>query len=171
MTLFGSLDSFLPVNTSVCVFVCRRLWCLNGQSSKYRQTICLSAYRTAELNALLSRRCNNSSGRIVCTTTYQGVLSHIHTSVRHIFQRLSVSGGLVDAATARFTYFTTELLPRIKVAHDAHVLIVVPSYFDFVRVRNYCRDRHVNYVCASMCVVLRCVVLHPCHQLIRCDVM
>ncbi len=134
----------------MCVY---RSWCLNGQSAQYRQSICLSAYSTADISALLTRHTSNTSGRIVCRPTYPGVLSQVHTSaglaVRHVFQRLPLTTSLSDVANQRFTYFTTELLPRIKMAHDAHVLLVIPSYFDFVRVRNYCRDRHVNYAVAS----------------------
>ena len=38
-------------------------WCLGGQARHYRQTILLSSFVSAELNALFSRTCVNHAGK------------------------------------------------------------------------------------------------------------
>ena len=45
----------------------------------------------------------------------------------------------------RFEYFTNTILPQFKAATMAHCLIYIPSYFDYVRVRNYFKKEELNF--------------------------
>ena len=45
----------------------------------------------------------------------------------------------------RFEYFTNSILPQFKAASMAHCLIYIPSYFDYVRVRNYFKMEELSF--------------------------
>lgn len=46
-------------------------WCLGGQARHYRQTILLSSFVSAELNALFSRTCVNHAGKACLKPVYK----------------------------------------------------------------------------------------------------
>lgn len=47
-----------------------RTWALNGLGRHYRQSVLLSAFMSAELNALFNRLCTNSAGKVKLYRTY-----------------------------------------------------------------------------------------------------
>lgn len=55
----------------------------------------------------------------------------------------------VDDADARFKFFTETVLPNIEKSKLTHVLVFIPSYFDFVRVRNHLREQESDF--AQIC--------------------
>lgn len=55
--------------------------------------------------------------------------------VRQVFQRIE-SNSLEDLGDDRFNYFKANVLEKLLQREEKHILIFVPSYFDFVRVRN-----------------------------------
>jgi len=57
--------------------------------------------------------------------------------------------GFMGAAKARRDYFLEHVLPQITQARRQHVLIFIPSYFDFVALRNELKDRQVSM--AQLC--------------------
>lgn len=71
--------------------------------------------------------------------------------VRQIFERLPAApGGPATAADARFEHFTRVAWPRIReAARGSGQLIYIPSYFDFVRVRNFLRSEAADF--AGLC--------------------
>lgn len=52
----------------------------------------------------------------------------------------------VSAIDARYEYFVKEILPQYKDSIMAHTMIYVPSYFDFVRIRNYFKKEDLSFV-------------------------
>ncbi|KAJ3410687.1 hypothetical protein HDV05_003484 [Chytridiales sp. JEL 0842] len=52
-----------------------------------------------------------------------------------------------DLDDARFKYFTEKTIPNVlrSAVHLKHTLIVIPSYFDFVRIRNYMKDKELSF--------------------------
>jgi U3 small nucleolar RNA-associated protein 25 len=127
-----------------------REWMLSGQAKHYRQTIVLSSFASAELNSLLVRKCSNHSGRIrLYQVHHPGVLRHIVPQVRQIYERLSlpVGAGPAGDADARFENFKSVIWPRIReTARGGGQLIYIPSYFDFVRVRNFLRAESASFL-------------------------
>lgn len=47
---------------------------------------------------------------------------------------------------ARFNYFLKEVLPKQRDPLMSHTLIYVPSYFDYIRIRNYFKKEDIGFV-------------------------
>jgi len=62
--------------------------------------------------------------------------------VFHRFDAQSVAQSIDD----RFDFFVKKIVPQYKDAVMNHVLIYIPSYFDYVRLRNYFRREGLNFV-------------------------
>lgn len=128
-----------------CDFSRVRDWYLEGNAALFRQTVMLSAFATPELNTLCSRHMNNVFGRSKYAPDYQGAAmeSAISSSlsIKQTFARFQCTSPADDPDT-RFNYFTSAILPNLVRLPNAPgsglgVLIFIPSYFDFVRIRNF----------------------------------
>ena len=60
--MFNTVNCLPEVQRDVDIMRVKE-WCLGGQSRHYRQTILLSSFVSAELNALFSRTCVNHGGK------------------------------------------------------------------------------------------------------------
>ena len=63
----------------------------------------------------------------------------------HRFDTNSVSRAVDD----RFEYFVSKVMPEYKKDVMYHTMIFVPSYFDYVRVRNWCHSSDLDF--AEIC--------------------
>ncbi|KAK5064674.1 hypothetical protein LTR84_000508 [Exophiala bonariae] len=139
--LFSQMN-LLPKDSHGCDFSRVRHWYLEGQAKYLRQTILLSDYLTPEINALASTYLHNLSGRVKLQPSYPGAMLTISSLlpmlVPQTFLRFSSTTALQDS-DQRFKTFTTTILPPIlrDPKHQKGILLFVPSYLDFVRLRNY----------------------------------
>lgn len=119
-------------------------WALEGHSGRHRQTIINSEIANATINAT-ARTFVNNSGRFVLTQTkFRGVLPDIAFAIRQHFVRFDVDS-VADVDAARFEFFTKTIFPsKIQPLVDRNVrtIIFAPSYFDFIRVRNFLHAEH-----------------------------
>lgn len=145
-------------------------WAIDGKTKRHRQTVLWSEVQLAPMNAL-GRASYNSTGRLVLLPdpAPRGVMRSMVCTLRHHFVRLpalvsplaiaAVTTGLAGGGAAaasipltvsnvddhRFHYFTEQLLPaRIQslIERQVRVLIVIPSFFDFIRLREYCFSQY-----------------------------
>lgn len=122
-----------------------RSWCLNGWSKFYRQTLLFSSYDLPEFRSLLNSRCRNYSGKVrTANVVKQGSIRHVVMEIPQVFHRIDVKS-LEASFDTRFEYFTNTILPQFKSATMAHCMIYVPSYFDYVRIRNYFKKEEMNF--------------------------
>lgn len=127
-----------PKEAHGCDFSRVRNWYLDDQGKYFRQTIALAAFNTPELNTLFFNGSKNWAGKIKIQDKYDGALQQLGMKIKQTFSRIE-SPSLVNDPEARFTYFTSAIVPQL-VRHskgNEGTLIFVPSYLDFVRVRNY----------------------------------
>jgi U3 small nucleolar RNA-associated protein 25 len=127
-----------PKDAHGCDFSRLRSWYLEDWAKYFRQTIIMSAFNTPELLELQRLHCHNWAGKIRLQPEYSGVLQQLGVKAKQTFSRFQ-SAMVERDPDARFEYFTTAIVPSlVKRAKDANgTLIFIPSYLDFVRVRNY----------------------------------
>ncbi|CAM9837351.1 unnamed protein product [Lampetra fluviatilis] len=114
-----------------------RPWSLDGHARHYRQTLLLSALPHPLLHALVSRHASNYRGQVqVRNTPLLGSISQVVVQLPHVFQRIEADSA-TEIANARFAYFVEHVLPQYRDAVMAHTMVFVPSYFDYVRLRNH----------------------------------
>ena len=117
-----------------------RPWALAGFASHYRQTVLLSPRPAPQLSALLRDACANAAGRARCVVPVAaGAIARCGSvgTTTHAFTRIDI--GVTDACSApdaRFAHFVARVWPRLRDGPPGQLLFV-PSYFDFVRLRNF----------------------------------
>jgi len=140
-----------PREAHGCDFSRVREWYLDNQADHFRQTLIFSAFNTPEL-AELHRRGKNWAGRLRIQPEYHGVIQELApVKAKQTFSRFDAPS-IADEPDARFAYFTSAVIPSLlKLASrkgskgsssggdgaGGGTLIFIPSYLDFVRVRNY----------------------------------
>jgi U3 small nucleolar RNA-associated protein 25 len=127
-----------PKEAHGCDFSRVRNWYLDNDAKCFRQTITLTAYNTPEINTLLYNRSQNWTGKVKINGVYNGTIRELDFKIKQTFLRLE-SQSLISDPDARFTYFTTAIIPTLtrRPKDSAGTVILIPSYLDFVRVRNY----------------------------------
>ena len=131
-----------PKEAHGCDFSRVRDWYLDGNARYLRQTILYSTFNFPSLNGLFSRHMLNVAGKTKCSKKEAGAMIDIDVATRQTFSRLDVTSPVTEPDD-RFKYFATAILPSLTKYSKLHtgagqgVLIYLPSYADFVRVRNY----------------------------------
>ncbi|KAK5675956.1 rRNA-binding ribosome biosynthesis protein utp25 [Elasticomyces elasticus] len=142
-TVFAHLN-LQPTESHGADFNRVRSFYLDGHAKFLRQTIVFSAYATPEMNRLFNNDMQNIAGKARLLPAYDGVLTAPGLSglgVKQTFSRFDSPSPAEDPG-ARFRYFTSAVLPSLlrlpRPADGAQgVLVFIPSYFDFIRVRNF----------------------------------
>lgn len=131
-----------PKEAHGCDFSRVRGWYLDGNAKYLRQTILSSSFNFPSLNRLFSHHMLNVAGKMKYLKEEDGAMIDLVVSTRQTFSRLDVTSPVTEPDD-RFKYFSTAILPSL-IKHSKHgagagegVLIYLPSYADFVRVRNY----------------------------------
>lgn len=124
-----------------------------------RQTLLLSRYDMPECRALLHHMCHNAAGkrRSDAAATLRGVMERVRPGVKQVFERIDVDAkgvsgeAAADESDTRLDWFIKKTIPSLKRAATSRsqVLIVIPSYFDFVRVTNHLRKSDASYAALS----------------------
>ncbi|KAK1654721.1 U3 small nucleolar RNA-associated protein 25 [Colletotrichum phormii] len=127
-----------PKDAHGCDFGRVRSWYLDDQAKYFRQTIVLSGFNTPELTELFRTQCHNWAGKVRFQADYPGVLTQLGLKARQTFSRFECRS-LEKEPDARFDYFVSAILPSLikRARETSGTLIFIPSYLDFVRVRNY----------------------------------
>ncbi|CAG8503986.1 12195_t:CDS:10 [Ambispora gerdemannii] len=148
--IFDHLN-LIPKEHHDCDFARVKNWYLDGNAKYLRQTLLFADYLTPEMNALYNTYLFNIAGKLKIKHLHQGSILDVIPQVQQIFIRIE-SSSLLDAGDARFKYFTEKTLPSLRksaIINQAHTMIFISSYFDFVRLRNYFEDNAYSF--ASLC--------------------
>ncbi|KAK9793740.1 hypothetical protein WJX73_006953 [Symbiochloris irregularis] len=143
LSVFGALNRMPSEHHGADVMRVRHAY-LDGQGSHLRQTVVLSSFAHPELNALLRRSCACIAGRAMLQQHFQGVLEGQALQLRQKFQQLPAAS-TKEAADARYAYFTRHIWLSMKDSGALGQLVFVPSYFDYVRLRNFMQAHNVTF--------------------------
>ncbi|PMD44212.1 U3 small nucleolar RNA-associated protein 25 [Hyaloscypha variabilis F] len=127
-----------PREAHGCDFSRVRSWYLDNNAKFFRQTITLAAFNTPELNTLFYNQSKNWGGKMKISANYSGAIQELGLKIKQTFSRLESLSFATDP-DARFIYFTTAIIPSLtsRAKDSSGTVIFIPSYLDFVRVRNY----------------------------------
>ena len=132
-----------PKEAHDCDFSRVRPWYLDGNAKHVRQTLLFSSFNTPEINQVYSRYMLNVAGKFkIAPAVYDGAILDLGISVKQTFVRFEASDPQTDP-DARFSAFTSSVLPNLtRSAKSGRIdlqgtLIFIPSYMDFVRLRNF----------------------------------
>uniref|UniRef100_A0A2K6WDF7 U3 small nucleolar RNA-associated protein 25 homolog n=1 Tax=Onchocerca volvulus TaxID=6282 RepID=A0A2K6WDF7_ONCVO len=118
-----------------------RRWSLEQYSRLYRQTVLISEKHHAECDALFVLYCKNFAGFVKLLTSSQGLLNNIEIPYCQELQRIDVDVA-ENQSDIRFKFFKEKILPKCELG----TVIFIPSYFDFVRIRNYLKNENESFV-------------------------
>ena len=135
-TVIESLNS-IPKDPHGCDFSRIRDWYLDEKAAKFRQTIILTSALSAEVNSIW-RGVANWHGKCKSHINYQSIIPKIGISIKQTYQLIGPSTPTSDP-DVRFKAFTHVLLPQIRgaVSRGITTLLYIPSYYDFVHIRNH----------------------------------
>lgn len=127
-----------PKDAHGCDFSRLRNWYLEDWAKYFRQTIVLSAFNTPELSELQRSYCHNWAGKVRLQPEYHGMIQQLGIKAKQTFSRFQSSSVEKDP-DARFEYFVSAVVPTLakRVKDTTGTLLFIPSYLDFVRVRNF----------------------------------
>ncbi|XP_047537007.1 U3 small nucleolar RNA-associated protein 25 homolog [Vanessa atalanta] len=146
--LLHILDHFhmQPKKTHGTDFSRVRSWAVNGWTKYYRQTLVFSSIPLPEIMSVMNKKCQNYAGKVLVVNKPDvGSIQQVLVQVPQLFHRFNAANPLASV-DARFEYFVKEILPKQRDTLMSHTLIYVPSYFDFVRIRNYFKKEDIGFV-------------------------
>lgn len=131
-----------PKEAHGCDFSRVRNWYLDGNARYLRQTLIFAAFNFPALNRLYLHQMLNVGGKIKLAKQHEGAMLELGISVKQTFSRFDYVNP-VSEPDDRFAYFSTAIVP-ILTKHSTQgttgkqgILVYLPSYADFVRVRNH----------------------------------
>lgn len=124
-----------------------RLWALNGYSAHYRQNLIFSSVALPEASALFTRRGTNFAGKVRVENAVPATAAAVCRVVVQLPQAFHKFPTTTAAQSPddRFQFFTRKILPQYRDVLMSNTLIFVPSYYDYVRLRNYMHKEEYNF--------------------------
>ncbi|KAG5461459.1 MAG: hypothetical protein BJ554DRAFT_6342, partial [Olpidium bornovanus] len=144
-SIFDDMNQ-IPKEARDCDFSRVRGWYLDGRAAYLRQTLVFSGFRTPEINSLFNTRMKNVFGKVKTRREHEGSILDVVPRVKQVFTRIEPpSYAALD--DFRFKHFTEKTLPALchSSLSQSHTLIFIPSYFDFVRVRNHFLAEEISF--------------------------
>lgn len=123
-----------------------RNWSISGLSKHFRQTLMFSSCKLPSLMAVMKNRCANYAGSVTAVNPIvTGSIGHVVGPLKQFYHRLSASTPS-ESINDRFEYFARKVLTQIRSSGEKHVLVYVPSYFDYVCIRNHLKTEDYSFV-------------------------
>merc|ERR1712183_926615 len=82
-------------------------------------------------------------GKVRVSNESPGVMGGVHCDVGVVLHQVACDN-IQQSLEARFKYFTEKVMPKYKKDSMYHTCVFVPSYFDFVKVRNWFKSADLD---------------------------
>jgi len=123
-----------------------RMWCVDNRSKYYRQTLLFSSIQSPEINSIFNKYSQNFNGKVKrAVSIHMGCVQQVVNQIPQVYEKIPCKL-FQDAADRRFNYFIQRILPSYRNGSVSNIGIFIPSYFDFVRVRNYFKKEEISFV-------------------------
>ncbi|KAL3789535.1 hypothetical protein HJC23_001343 [Cyclotella cryptica] len=137
-----------PKNISNIDFSRVRNYFLEGQGENWRQLIMISKFSDPYILSTFRRYAKNIEGHLkmrMKITADHASITNVTVRVKQVFQRVGCES-VTEAGSSRLRYFSEHILPKLLRLKQKHTLIFIPSYFDFVAVRNLLLKQEASIV-------------------------
>ena len=135
----------IPKSMNTTDFSRVRPYFLSGQAHLWKQLIICSTHSDPMMTSCFKRFGTSHNGRIKITRQFdveEASLNAVRLPItRQVFQRVPTTSTFVNAGSDRVQYFCKCIWPEIEKQKQKHTLIFIPSYFDFVMLRNILLQR------------------------------
>mmetsp|Transcript_26454 Transcript_26454/g.63482 ORF Transcript_26454/g.63482 Transcript_26454/m.63482 type:complete len:892 (-) Transcript_26454:264-2939(-) len=125
-----------------------RNYFLEGQGAHWRQLIVVSQFTDPYILSTYRRHAKNIEGQLKIrqkVSTDDASICDVMVRVKQVFQRVSCQT-VSEARANRLRYFSDNILPKLIRLKQRHTLIYIPSYFDFIAVRNLLLKSEADFV-------------------------
>ncbi|KAL1935710.1 hypothetical protein VTP01DRAFT_4850 [Rhizomucor pusillus] len=139
--------NLIPRENHGCDISRLKSWYLDRKSGYLRQILMFSDFLTPEINSVFNKYFKNVAGKLKIKQSYEdGTIVDVLPQIQQTFTRIDAPS-LSAMDDARFKYFIEKTLPTLRksTTMQNHTLIFIPSYFDYVRIRNYMEDNNYSY--------------------------
>lgn len=137
-----------PKNISNIDFSRVRNYFLEGQGENWRQLIVISKFSDPYILSTFRRFAKNIEGQLKIrkqTPVDDASISNVAVRAKQVFQRVACES-VSQVGSSRLRYFSEHILPKLMRLKQKHTLIFIPSYFDFVSVRNLLLKQEASFV-------------------------
>ena len=137
-----------PQNNNNTDFSRVRQYMLEGQAAHWRQLIVSSKIIDPCMISSFKRFAKSESGSIKMRRKVKpetASIANVLVPIKQVFQKIPVAS-FEKQSEARVNYFVNTLLPQIQRRKQKHTMVYVPSYFDFVSLRNAFLKRDLSFV-------------------------
>lgn len=137
-----------PKNLNTTDFSRVRYPLLEGQGAYWRQFIVLSTMSNPHINSTFKVHSKSISGSLKIRrkiTLNEAAICNVLMKVKQVFQKIPCKSVMTQDKD-RLKYFTKQILPQILRLNQKHTLIYIPSYFDFVTIRNILTESEADFV-------------------------
>ena len=111
----------------------------------YRQTIIYSRYVTPLTNSVI-RMCSNNHQYQITERTIKGTLSNIIRTIPITFYKYHATTPM-NSPDERYDYFTKKFITSYSDGIKSKTLFYIPSYFDYLRIKQYLIEENVRCIC------------------------
>ncbi|CEP61356.1 rRNA-binding ribosome biosynthesis protein UTP25 LALA0_S03e01024g [Lachancea lanzarotensis] len=125
-----------------------KMWYINDQAKLLRQSLIFTRYSSPFSDSLINGKCRNYSGRWknhLTVSPEKSSLGQLGMRTRLIFQRFELASGnsAIEEPDYRFKFFCSVVIANIvkSTGYEDGILLYIPDYTDFIRVRNYLREK------------------------------
>ena len=123
-----------------------RNYLLSGQAENWRQLILTSSLSDPYIVSTFKRHAKSIAGRLKLrrrTASEDASLCNVLVRVKQVFQRISCNS-FAEQGSDKLRFFEQRILPQIR--KQKHTMVFIPSYFDFVSVRNLLLKKEIEFV-------------------------
>jgi len=125
-----------------------RRYMLEGQGAHWRQLIISTDFVDPYIISAFKRFGKSKVGSMKIrrkTLPEEASLANVLVPMKQVFQRIPVTS-LEQQTDSRTQYFMKHILPEIQRHKQKHTMVYIPSYFDFVALRNIFLKREISFV-------------------------
>jgi len=125
-----------------------RNYMLAGQARRWRQLILVSDLADPHILTTFKKNAAGFQGQVKIrrtVPTHCAAINKVSVSVKQVFEKVPCPD-MASQGDAKLNYFVKNVLPEILEMEQNQILIYVPSYFDYVALRNVMMKRELAFV-------------------------